>query len=854
MRYRAKTGLVAIRVIWSMKKDGEVLQNQFTACSVALNSTLLLVMRKENLAKWESVSKRLYDLWVSGCDAQGQNNDSFTTVMEKCNEISSIVRGLSYDSHDWNGRLQAVQDSIAKDSEIQRAWCEELGELKELFDRFDSATRELIYTRILDEISFNNMNARSEDIKTTKTAPETFEWLLDATAKPSEDRRYALGKDFQKWLAEGGAVFYIMGKPGSGKSTLMNIVANHPKTREQLDQWQPSRPDLIVTSVFFWNMGSTHQKSKEGLYRTLLYTILSNATDLIPRLFPERLKSQQRFIEHLAQRSVQTLPFSVVEEKLECLVSDPPTNLKFCVFIDGVDEFSDPNMENHELAMLIQRWSENPWIKICVSGREEEPWVTCFSKFPRLRLHEATQGDIQLMIEKSILKHPHFLELDADGRERFIQKFVERAEGVFLWVKHIKKEVVEALDYRKGLDNLYEVLYDAPIDLGLFYKRMFDRIQTREAWVILRLMSTAIDYWEEGPGDPLWAHHYSFVREILQTSSFAKNHETSSQFELLDESKQVDEMVQRLGGYGFLHQVPLMFRGVVESAKGIGPGSSMSELTKDEKLAHRLTMTVLKFSHRTAREYLTQYLEGQLGSVAPEQQRIIRTIISERRLVLQLMRRHIQSFWIRNDIQRIHFSFLAVFQWLCETPDRSVLLQDLLDLERLLIMRQSVRSSDSTRAFMGPDCYGYRFGRGWTSQDLDHICFGSTDGKPRGILSAITICLTFGYVEVVDWLHDNWNQWITGIVDGTREAALIQLLFYHLKGRVTNRQIFPEIICILLRKRTRSVPAEGRRLNRSLINPSAILYYRYIQSGGKGKRKGAGSRYQEGNRDKNPNS
>lgn len=45
LQYGLKVGVVAIRVILNRKEDGESLRAQFTACSVALNSVLLLFMR-----------------------------------------------------------------------------------------------------------------------------------------------------------------------------------------------------------------------------------------------------------------------------------------------------------------------------------------------------------------------------------------------------------------------------------------------------------------------------------------------------------------------------------------------------------------------------------------------------------------------------------------------------------------------------------------------------------------------------------------------------------------------------------------------------------------------------------------
>jgi len=39
------------------------------------------------------------------------------------------------------------------------------------------------------------------------------------------------------WLASGGGIFHISGKLGSGKSTLMKYLCDHPSTKAMLETW-----------------------------------------------------------------------------------------------------------------------------------------------------------------------------------------------------------------------------------------------------------------------------------------------------------------------------------------------------------------------------------------------------------------------------------------------------------------------------------------------------------------------------------------------------------------------------------------------------------------------------------------
>jgi type II secretory ATPase GspE/PulE/Tfp pilus assembly ATPase PilB-like protein len=55
---------------------------------------------------------------------------------------------------------------------------------------------------------------------------------VDATTLGTNARERYLS-----WLQEGRGIFHVAGKLGSGKSTLMKFLFNHPETRRQLLTW-----------------------------------------------------------------------------------------------------------------------------------------------------------------------------------------------------------------------------------------------------------------------------------------------------------------------------------------------------------------------------------------------------------------------------------------------------------------------------------------------------------------------------------------------------------------------------------------------------------------------------------------
>ncbi|KAH7304158.1 hypothetical protein B0I35DRAFT_484642 [Stachybotrys elegans] len=89
----------------------------------------------------------------------------------------------------------------------------------------------------------------------------TFKWIYDL---PS----------FCEWLQRGSGMFWIHGKPGSGKSTLMKFIYKSRQTWELLHDW--TRTSYEVTAAFFFHhRGTSLQRSFEGVLRSLVIQVLS---------------------------------------------------------------------------------------------------------------------------------------------------------------------------------------------------------------------------------------------------------------------------------------------------------------------------------------------------------------------------------------------------------------------------------------------------------------------------------------------------------------------------------------------------------------------------------------------------
>ena len=144
------------------------------------------------------------------------------------------------------------------------------------------------YQEIVDSLFYPDISSRQEQVDSQFDGiKNTYDWVFD------EPQTRVLGSynksslepaprwdNFAGWLKSGHGVYWINGKAGSGKSTLMNHICNHSRRLELLEEWQ-SNTRLLTPTFFFWSAGSRLQKSIDGLLRCLIYQILQDCRELI---------------------------------------------------------------------------------------------------------------------------------------------------------------------------------------------------------------------------------------------------------------------------------------------------------------------------------------------------------------------------------------------------------------------------------------------------------------------------------------------------------------------------------------------------------------------------------------------
>ncbi|KAJ0114164.1 hypothetical protein J7T55_007999 [Diaporthe amygdali] len=314
----------------------------------------------------------------------------------------------------------------------------------------------------LQSLGFGAIDARCQHI--APAHPDTCDWLFGTT-------------EFQKWrdpayLHIHNGVFWIKGKPGAGKSTLMK----HALSRYRDDFF---RGHLIV-AYFFNAQGETLEKTPLGMLRAIVYQLLKN-DDTLYECFVPSFREKQR----INQEGNWQWRQSELQEFI-LFVAKQSRSRPLLLHVDALDECDKSEVRavvNFFESLSIHAFPNNGSLRICLSSRH----------YPSIQMKKA----LELTVEKNpdhetdIAKYiEEMLRVSDAEMEAEIRK---RAEGVFLWVVMVVSLLNKAYDEGRT-EAMRKTLQDIPDDL----ERMFSTTLSKDAsdmaetvhmlqWVLLSL-------------------------------------------------------------------------------------------------------------------------------------------------------------------------------------------------------------------------------------------------------------------------------------------------------------------------------------------------------------------------------
>ena len=361
--------------------------------------------------------------------------------------------------------LNPTRQALASQSHPE--WCRQV----DLVECADALGRS--WTLTSDErncarsLSSNGMRTRRDDIR--PPMDDTCSWLLKHST-------------FNSWLQQGQGIFWITGKPGSGKSTLMKYLLGHQeKTLSQGD---------VLASHFFHFAGGSLERSIAGMLRSLLCQILeqkqSEGSTYLPR---EIFLHNQKNLGNEWDWNVRDLT--------DCLISavSNPERGSFVFFIDALDECDGDQrvlVDTLEL-LIVEALSSGQVLRLAISCRPRSDLDVKSSHV--IRLEDENSQAISAFTRQSLKLN---ITSGSNNESLYLQPLVreitEKANGVFLWVCLVVKELQVNCKDHVSTKYTSQALQHLPNDLDSLYTHLLKRIsqeanfeRTRKAlqWILL---------------------------------------------------------------------------------------------------------------------------------------------------------------------------------------------------------------------------------------------------------------------------------------------------------------------------------------------------------------------------------
>jgi hypothetical protein len=303
----------ALRAMRDQKKV-EKIQNKLEKCQARFQTAVSVDTREQVLASLQNQGKMSQTL-------EDVIYPELKRMHDSTHEQISICHNSSTAAHETTHRALTSLNKSSRAS--RRAILDAGAQVQGRLDRLQTSHTQRAF---LESLEHPDMFARHSQINAPATG--TFEWIFTKGSSRSDQnsRTMELQGRFSKWLRSSQPVFWISGKAGSGKSSLMSFIESHERTHDLLKIWAGGRK-LHVFSFFFWRAGSEMQKSITGVLQSLLYQLARAKPEIIGSLTAGELSPLERtWTQARLQRAIEKALSHFSEDRI-------------FVLIDGLDEF-----------------------------------------------------------------------------------------------------------------------------------------------------------------------------------------------------------------------------------------------------------------------------------------------------------------------------------------------------------------------------------------------------------------------------------------------------------------------------------------------------------------------------------
>jgi hypothetical protein len=455
-----KSAIQAVKMVWKQDRiDG--IQRRLDRISKQL-------MDGMSMEQLENINRRLREMAVENTRLE----------VNRTNEIQQLRQ-------DFNSAIENLK-SNAEEEPIPGAWLV-------LSDTARLGQAYFAEQVILQSLRFSSIESRHESI--SKEHSNTFSWIFD---------EHSMTK-FPQWLKGEESVYWVSGKPGSGKSTLIKFVAEHERTKIYLTEWAGDKK-LVIANFYFWNASTQQsQKSQRGLLRTILYQILRQCPELIQMAYRDQWIALTSDGKVLKESRDELLTVPALLNILRNISTSTASDTKFCFFLDGLDEYDGRPTDIIELVDILKSFQN---VKTCVSSR---PWNEFEDRFGKdsewkLYMQDLTRDDIHLYVEDSLSENSRFQQLQKEDPQcpDFVSGIVSEADGVFLWVFLVVRSLLDGLTNSDRIKDLQDRLNETPKDLQEYFRTILFSTENRYRKQTARIFAIAVNTEVELPLMAYW--------------------------------------------------------------------------------------------------------------------------------------------------------------------------------------------------------------------------------------------------------------------------------------------------------------------------------------------------------------
>ncbi|EMT69010.1 hypothetical protein FOC4_g10005108 [Fusarium odoratissimum] len=297
----------------------------------------------------------------------------------------------------------------------------------------DDETRRAMYQdRVLESLKFDEMHQRFDAVHSAHE--DTFKWIYEPIETIEEDDDLSLEDD--NW----------------------SDVEEHGLTYEE-------------------------RIRREALKLTYL-------PDLIPEVVPGHWNQAKQTPWKVDNR--QEIPSSVIKDALGRLLQNDKLyqQHKFCIFIDGLDEF-EPGVQDGldyiDLVNVLRQWTIHAGgnLKLCLSSREEGVFMDEYASDPSFRLQDLTRFDMQNYVRSRLSNLK-----DENLKSDLATEIPEKSSGIFLWTYLVVKTIRNKMTHRATSETLRKHLNTLPRGLEALFHHILQQLEPDDARKTLRIIDS----------------------------------------------------------------------------------------------------------------------------------------------------------------------------------------------------------------------------------------------------------------------------------------------------------------------------------------------------------------------------